>query len=102
MPDAGYEHGIEHLAGEGVALAGNEGGRDGAGVALHGGPDAAVDGIAQAFDRRHEAQRQPRRGRRRLDGDLAGCEAGGADPLEICGALSEINGLSRVPLLRFA
>jgi hypothetical protein len=83
MADAGNEHGVEHAAGQRIALAGDEGRRDGGGVARDRRADAGIDAVADRFDRGGEPQAPSRRGRRRRRFDRAKHKAGGADALEV-------------------
>ena len=51
MADAGDEQRVEHAAGERIALAGDEGRSDRAGVAGNRRADAGIDAVADRFDR---------------------------------------------------
>jgi hypothetical protein len=97
VADAGYEHGVEYAAGQRIALAGDEGRGDGAGVARYRRADATIDAVADAFDRGCEREPPAWRGGGRCRRDGAEREAGRADALEVYDGLNKIKGLVAAP-----
>jgi hypothetical protein len=76
-------HGVVERRRNGVALAGDQRGRDRAGIARHRRANAPIDAVAHAFDERRVDEPQAGTARRRRDLDLPHRKAGGADALEI-------------------